>query len=82
MAMILAAAAVLHYAGEAASSRAQAVSGHIYESVFETTAAGIRTLDLGGHAGTTEFTDEVIELVRSKVQHAEPHGPTGGIGSR
>jgi isocitrate dehydrogenase (NAD+) len=72
--MILAAAALLHYAGEAGHSRAQAVSEHIYASVFETTAAGIRTLDLGGEAGTTEFTDKVIELVRSKVQRPGPLG--------
>jgi isocitrate dehydrogenase (NAD+) len=50
------------------------VSEHIYASVFETTAAGIRTLDLGGEAGTTEFTDKVIELVRSKVQRPGPLG--------
>jgi isocitrate dehydrogenase (NAD+) len=30
-----------------------------------TTAAGVRTPDLGGHAGTTEFTDEVIGRVRA-----------------
>jgi isocitrate dehydrogenase (NAD+) len=74
MAMILAAAAVLHYAGEAGYSRAQVASDRIYESVFETTAAGIRTLDLGGHAGTTEFTDEVIEVVRSKLRRPGPLG--------
>jgi isocitrate dehydrogenase (NAD+) len=28
------------------------------------TAAGVRTPDLGGHAGTTEFTDEVIRRIR------------------
>jgi isocitrate dehydrogenase (NAD+) len=28
---------------------------------------GIRTADLGGHAGTTEFTDEVITRTRSKL---------------
>jgi isocitrate dehydrogenase (NAD+) len=30
-------------------------------------ASGTRTPDLGGHAGTTEFTDAVIDLVRRKV---------------
>jgi isocitrate/isopropylmalate dehydrogenase len=30
-------------------------------------ADGVRTADLGGHAGTTEFTDEVIRRVRSKL---------------
>ena len=31
------------------------------------TATGVRTPDLGGHAGTTEFTDEVISRVRTKI---------------
>jgi isocitrate/isopropylmalate dehydrogenase len=30
-------------------------------------AAGIRTADLGGHTGTTEFTDEVIARTRAKL---------------
>jgi isocitrate/isopropylmalate dehydrogenase len=67
MAMILAGAAVLHYAGEAGRAGAEEASRRIYESVFETTAAGIRTPDLGGHAGTTEFTDAVIGQARSKL---------------
>jgi isocitrate dehydrogenase (NAD+) len=67
MAMILAGAAVLHYAGEAGHPGADDASRRIYESVFATTAAGIRTPDLGGHAGTTEFTDAVIEQARSKL---------------
>jgi isocitrate dehydrogenase (NAD+) len=62
MAMILAEAALMHYAGEETASRA------IYESVLEATAAGVRTPDLGGHAGTTEFTDEVISRVRTKIE--------------
>ena len=39
----------------------------IYDSVFDATAAGIRTSDLGGHASTTEFTDAVIERVRERL---------------
>ena len=35
----------------------------VYEAVLEATAAGVRTPDLGGHAGTTEFTDAVINRV-------------------
>jgi isocitrate dehydrogenase (NAD+) len=64
MAMILAGAALLHYAGGEA---AEAASRAVYESVLETVAAGTRTPDLGGHAGTTEFTDAVIDLVRRKL---------------
>jgi isocitrate dehydrogenase (NAD+) len=36
--------------------------------VFETIAGGVRTIDLGGHAMTTEFTDAVIDKVRTKVE--------------
>jgi isocitrate dehydrogenase (NAD+) len=61
MAMILAAAAVLHYARGAESEPA---SQAIYGAVMDTIAAGTRTADLGGHAGTTEFTDDVISRVR------------------
>jgi 3-isopropylmalate dehydrogenase len=64
MAMILAGAALLHYAG---GDEAETASRAVYESVLETVATGIRTPDLGGHAGTTEFTDVVIELVRRKL---------------
>jgi isocitrate dehydrogenase (NAD+) len=39
----------------------------VYESVLEATAAGIRTPDLGGHSGTTRFTDEVIARTRAKL---------------
>jgi isocitrate dehydrogenase (NAD+) len=31
-------------------------------------SAGTRTADLGGHASTTEFTDEVISRIRSKLE--------------
>jgi isocitrate dehydrogenase (NAD+) len=39
----------------------------VYESALETVGAGIKTPDLGGHAGTTEFTDAVIERISSKL---------------
>jgi isocitrate/isopropylmalate dehydrogenase len=67
MGMILAAAALLHHAAEAGAERAEDASRAVYESVFEAAAAGIRTPDLGGHAGTTVFTDEVISRVRAKL---------------
>ena len=57
MGMILAGAAVLHYAGAEEQSRA------IYDAVLDTVAAGTKTSDLGGHAGTTEFTDAVCGRV-------------------
>jgi isocitrate dehydrogenase (NAD+) len=64
MAMILAAAALLAHGGE----ETQQVGRAIREACLEAVAEGIRTADLGGHAGTTEFTDEVIRRVRSKLQ--------------
>jgi isocitrate dehydrogenase (NAD+) len=67
MAMILACAAVLHYAGAAGVADAQRASRAIYESVLEATAAGVRTPDLGGHSTTTEFTSDVVERVRTKI---------------
>jgi isocitrate/isopropylmalate dehydrogenase len=67
MAMILATAAVLHYAGELGHEGCDTASRAIYESVLEAVATGVRTPDLGGHASTTEFTDEVISRVRTKI---------------
>ena len=63
MAMILAAAALLSFAGE----EAQQASRAIREACLEAVADGTRTADLGGHATTTEFTDEVIRRVRQKL---------------
>jgi isocitrate dehydrogenase (NAD+) len=63
MAMILAGAALLAYTeGTADAGRA------IREACLEAVAEGVRTADLGGHAGTTEYTDEVIRRVRSKLE--------------
>ena len=65
MAMILAGASLLTYLpdpGTAAAARA------IYEAVFEAVADGVKTADLGGHATTTAFTDEVIRRVGSKLE--------------
>jgi isocitrate/isopropylmalate dehydrogenase len=71
MGMVLAAAALLRYIGERggeAGPAAAAASRAVYEAVLEATAAGIRTPDLGGHATTTEVTDEVIARVRTKLE--------------
>src|SRR2546423_1412286 len=64
MAMILAAAALLGQGDEQAQQAGRAIR----EACLEAVADGIRTADLGGHAGTTEFTDEVIRRVRSKLE--------------
>jgi isocitrate/isopropylmalate dehydrogenase len=65
MAMILAGAALLSYFYTQDADRA---SRAIYESVFEAIYEGVKTADLGGHATTSEFTDEVIRRVRSKLE--------------
>jgi isocitrate dehydrogenase (NAD+) len=67
MAMILAGAAVLGYAHARGVRGADRASRAIYEGVLETIAGGEKTVDLGGHATTTEFTDAVIAKVRTKV---------------
>ncbi|HXZ57860.1 MAG TPA: isocitrate/isopropylmalate family dehydrogenase [Gaiellaceae bacterium] len=64
MAMILAGAAVLGYAGETAQAPARAIR----EACLEAVADGVRTADLGGDAGTSEFTEEVIRRTRSKLE--------------
>lgn len=64
MAMILACAALLGHADDRA---AQEAGRAIRAGCFEAVAAGIRTADLGGHAGTTEFTDEVIARTRANL---------------
>src|SRR5919206_1197810 len=63
MAMILAGAALLAHADE----RAQEVGRAIREACLGGVSGGPRTADLGGHAGTSEFTDEVIRRVRTKL---------------
>jgi isocitrate dehydrogenase (NAD+) len=63
MAMILAGAALLSHAGDDGQRAGRAVR----EACLEAVAAGSRTSDLGGHLGTSEFTDEVIARVKSKL---------------
>ena len=59
--------AVLGYAGAAGESGAERASRAVYEGVLETVATGTKTIDLGGAATTSEFTDAVVEKVRTKV---------------
>jgi isocitrate dehydrogenase (NAD+) len=64
MAMILAGAALLSHADEEAQQAGRAIR----EACLEAVSEGIRTADLGGHAGTREFTDEVVRRVKSKLE--------------
>jgi isocitrate dehydrogenase (NAD+) len=63
MAMILAAAALLSQTDDG-----QEAGRAIREAALEAVAQGVRTADLGGHASTTEFTDEVISRTRTKLE--------------
>jgi isocitrate/isopropylmalate dehydrogenase len=67
MAMILACAAVLHYAGERGHEGADRASRAVYEATLEAAGDGIRTHDLGGEAGTIEVCDEVAARVTAKL---------------
>jgi len=65
LAMILAGAALLtHMDDRQASTAGRAIR----EASLEAIAGGIRTADLRGHAGTAEFTDEVIRRTRQKLE--------------
>ncbi len=64
MAMILAGAALLSHAEDAPS---QAAGRALREACLEAVADGVRTADLGGHDGTTSFTDDVIRRTRTKL---------------
>ncbi len=65
MAMILAAAALLAHTDD---EQCQQAGRAIREATLEAVAEGIRTADLGGHHGTTAFTDEVIRRTRTKLE--------------
>ncbi len=64
MAMILAGAALLQHGDEQAQQAARAIR----EAALEAVAEGIKTADLGGHAGTSDFTDEVIRRTKTKLE--------------
>ena len=65
LAMILAAAALLSHAEE---TNLQTAGRAIREASLEAVAEGLRTADLGGHAGTREYTDEVIRRTKQKLE--------------
>jgi isocitrate/isopropylmalate dehydrogenase len=65
MAMILAGGSLLEFFPE--DEEAHRAAQAIQDATFETVASGIRTVDLGGDASTTDFTDAVIERVKEKL---------------
>ncbi|HTX10850.1 MAG TPA: isocitrate/isopropylmalate family dehydrogenase [Solirubrobacteraceae bacterium] len=68
LAMILACGALLRHAADHHGPAAERASRAIYEAALETIASGIKTPDLGGGAGTTEFTTEVVNRVATKIE--------------
>jgi isocitrate/isopropylmalate dehydrogenase len=77
LAMILACGAVMHYAADRHGPAADRASRAIYESALETVAAGVKTPDLGGHAGTTEFTAAVVDRISTKIDVWSSLGTSG-----
>jgi len=75
MAMLLACGAVLGYAGERGLAGAERAARAVYEAVLETTAAGVRTPDLGGGATTSEVVDEAVSRVGTKIEVWSSLGP-------
>jgi isocitrate dehydrogenase (NAD+) len=67
LAMILACGALLRHAADHHGAGCERASRAIYEGTLETVASGIKTPDLGGHAGTTEFTTAVVQRVATKL---------------
>jgi isocitrate dehydrogenase (NAD+) len=67
LAMILACGALLRHAADRHGSACERASRAIYEGTLETVADGVKTPDLGGHAGTSEFTDVVVTRIATKL---------------
>jgi isocitrate/isopropylmalate dehydrogenase len=67
MAMILACGALLRHAADRHGPECERASRAIYEGTLETVAAGVKTPDLGGHSGTTEFTGAVVDRIATKL---------------
>ncbi len=65
LAMILAGAALLAQTDDA---RGREAGRAVKEASLEAVAQGVKTADLGGHAQSSEFTDEVIARTRSKLE--------------
>lgn len=65
MAMILAGASLLAHSED---RQIQQASRAIYESTLEAVMSGTRTPDLSGGTSTTDFTDSVIERVKTKLE--------------
>ncbi|MGH2928868.1 MAG: isocitrate/isopropylmalate family dehydrogenase, partial [Solirubrobacteraceae bacterium] len=63
LAMILACGALLRHAAERHGAACERASRAVYDAALQTLAAGIRTADLGGDAGTSRFTSAVVDRI-------------------
>lgn len=66
MAMLLACAAVMDHAAEQGVQGASDAAHAIREETLAVAADGIRTLDLGGEASTTQVVDEVVKRLGAR----------------
>ena len=64
MAMLLACAAVLDHAAQRGTPGAEHAAGRIRSATLGAARDGIRTMDLGGEASTTDVVDEVLARLR------------------
>lgn len=64
MAMMMAVASVLDYMDQ---PHLRTASRSIYEATLEAVSEGVKTADLGGHSSTTDFVDDVLRRIRTKL---------------
>lgn len=72
LAMILACAAVMRHAAERYGRDVEAASQAISRAALSAVAEGVRTPDLGGHAGMAEFTDAVVARIGDDLEKSAP----------
>ena len=65
LAMVLASAAVLEYAGRSGHAAAAAAGSRIRAAAMAATEAGVRTPDLGGRSSTSDVVDDILSRLRS-----------------
>lgn len=67
MAMLLACAAVLDHAARQGRKGAMDAASAIRDATMGAAADGVRTIDLGGHASTTQVVDEVLRRLDAAI---------------
>jgi isocitrate/isopropylmalate dehydrogenase len=69
MAMLLACAAILEHAGRRGSAAATDAATRVRDATLGAAADGIRTMDLGGEASTTDVVDDVLNRLTDPPTH-------------